>query len=59
MRATHTNLFLDIHTSVLYSIGKESVMRLRTSHGGSPICGEASPFYIREVITYAVQSKTF
>nr|DAN15028.1 MAG TPA: hypothetical protein [Caudoviricetes sp.] len=44
---------------IVYNIGKGLVMRLRTNHGGSPICGEASLFYIYEVIAYAVQPKTF
>ena len=35
-------------------------MRLRTSHGDSPICGEASLFFYNQgVVIYVIKPKAF
>ena len=45
---------------MIYIIGKDLVMRLRTNHGDSPICGEASLFFYNQgVIIYVIKPKTF
>ena len=43
---------------MIYIIGKDLVMRLRTNHGDSPICGEASLFFNPEMIVLPSSQKS-